>query len=73
MKKSDKDSPEGVVIEDGFGSTNDLLDRDATIIQPAYYRAENRDLVIGARKLIHNIQRAIDAPAENLGNGAIAK
>jgi hypothetical protein len=63
MKKSDKDSPEGVVIEDGFGSTNDLLDRDATIIQPAYYRAENRDLVIGSRKLIHNIQRGIDAPS----------
>jgi len=63
MKKSDKDSPEGVVIEDDFGSTNDLPDRDATIIQPAYYRAENRDLVIGARKLIHNIQRGIDAPS----------
>jgi hypothetical protein len=63
MKKSDKDSPEGVVIEDDFGSTNDLPDRDAIIIQPAYYRAENRDLVIGARKLIHNIQRGIDAPS----------
>ncbi len=25
MKKSDKDSLEGVVIEDDFGSTNDLL------------------------------------------------
>jgi hypothetical protein len=36
MKKSDKDSPEGVVIEDDFGSTNDLPDRDAIIIQPAY-------------------------------------
>ena len=63
MKKSDKDSPEEVVIEDDFGSTNDFPDRDATIIQPAYYRAENRDLVIGARKLIHNIQRGIDAPS----------
>ena len=30
MKKSDKDSLEGVVIEDDFGSTNDLPDRDAT-------------------------------------------
>ena len=42
MKKSDKDSLEGVVIEDDFGSTNDLPDRDATITQLAYYRAENR-------------------------------
>jgi len=31
MKKSDKDSLEGVVIEDDFGSTNDLPDRDATL------------------------------------------
>ena len=37
MKKSDKDSLEGVVIEDDFGSTNDLPDRDATMIQPTYY------------------------------------
>ena len=63
MKKSDKDSPEGVVIEDDFGSTNDLPDRDATIIHPTYYRAENRDLVIGARKLTHNIQKGVDAPS----------
>ena len=63
MKKSDKDSLEGVVIEDDFGSTNDLPDRDATMIQPTYYRAENRDLVIGARKLTHNIQKGVDAPS----------
>ena len=42
MKKSDKDSLDNVVIEDDFGSTNDLPDRDATISELAYYKAENR-------------------------------
>ena len=42
MKKSNKDSLEHVVIEDDFGSTNDLPDRDATISELAYYKAENR-------------------------------
>ena len=31
-----------MVIEDDFGSTNDLPDRDATLAELAYYKAENR-------------------------------
>ena len=42
MKKSDKDNLDNIIIEDDFGSTNDLPDRDAFIAELVYYKAENR-------------------------------